>query len=254
MTFHQLYKISAFGDYVDIEPSSENMVFLLQAFEEYNMVTSLYQELPFIQPYEVLTTQIAPLIPQTFPEQQRISLLTTDRHEQITIGTSRVDYAIVINDAVGLKRTHFHDYNMKTCKALNIIFEHFNKKSYRLALFTQSIISSSDDEQVEFFKKYNNPISIYKERVPQEWSLRSGIRCDINVNEAIEEINAITNISKSNFSRVQGEELLRMDGFSIDIDINTLAENTSSRFSGGALQSFADAALGIWDDIWSDLS
>jgi hypothetical protein len=253
MTIHQLYKISVFGDFVDITPSPENMVLLLKEFENDKMVTSLFQELPQIPPIGVLTVEISSSFIQNPPSQQRIALVTTDGQEKIAIGSKRIDYEIITNESNGLSSEHFVEYNTRMCKALNLLLEKFNKRSWRLALNTQSIVNITETEQVECFRKFSNPISLYKDIIPAEWSTRLLTRQTVEIEGESDALNIITILSKSQFSKIVGEEIMIMDGFGIELDINTVPENVANRFTGSCIQSFTTSALTIWNEIWGDL-
>jgi hypothetical protein len=123
-----------------------------------------------------------------------------------------------------------------------------------LALNTQSVvIDFSEKEQMDFFKKYSNPISIYKDAILDEWSTRLMIRQPTIINKKEEKMNVITIITKALHEKIVGEKLQYKDGLSVELDINTVPDNVVARFSGGCLQEFIESALYVWDEIWSEL-
>ena len=148
------------------------------------------------------------------------------------------------------------DHNKKISNAINQIFIKYNKSSSRLALNTSSLISNmTEDDQLSFIKRYSNPISIYKDIVLDEWSTRLMTKKKIEINNTEELINIITCITKGQITQIVGltQNAVPTNGFAVDIDINTIAENSANRFSFESISNFSSRALTIWNDLWSDI-
>lgn len=254
MVIHQLYKISVFGDFSDIQPTTDNMLFLLNAYKDFEMVPSMYQELNF--PINSVMLQIGPVPQQSAPLLQRIALMTSNTQERFILGSNRIDYEISIIDENVNNIEHFAVYNKKIYEAFNRLFEHYKKSSSRFALNTNSwIIDLSANELREFFSRYTNPISIYQDVIMDEWSTRLMTKQKKTIDEMDEVLNIITGITKGLYYKTDdvSHGMPPVDGFVIDIDINTIAENTANRFSSANLSTFLSEALYVWNEVWGEI-
>lgn len=241
MIIDKVYKISAFGDFSDIKPTSENMMFLLENFKEYGLIPTLTTE------YNItasIDSSKAPVQNQI----QRMALLSNDNTEQIMIGTNRIDYVITADSDMRFSEENFEEFNEKINNAFSKIFQNFDKKSNRIALNTESlVVNLSDQEIAKFMSKFSNPLRLYQNEL-DEWNTHLMIRCDKEI-EREEKINVITNISKIVYNKLIDEESIPNIGFLLQMDINTIAENTTQRFAADHIQKFASVACNLWNTI-----
>ena len=132
------------------------------------------------------------------------------------------------------------------------LFAKFNKKANRLALNTESLIVNLSDQEVEgFMQRYSNPISLYT-GVLDEWNVHFMARKDIVISEN-EKFNVITNISKATITKTVNDENHISNGFVVQTDINTVAENNELRFSGEDLKKFIKESNDLWNLIISEM-
>ena len=217
MVIDRSYKISAFGSFLDIVPDTDTMMFFLESFKEYGLVPSIFQEL-----------QITP--PSTQPVAvQRVALLSSDNKKQISISSNRIDFEVKAQDDIKLSPDQLMIINQEIEHCFQVIFEKFNKKSTRLALNTESFIVNLDDTEVnQFMSKYTNPISLYNTRPLDEWNTRLMVREEAPIS-GINETLTYYILAKLYAKQVEGE-VRQSVGFTVNTDINTVAENAVPRF------------------------
>ena len=243
MVIDKTYKISAFGYFGDIIPTSENVMFFLEAFKQDGLIPSLIQEFN--------VTEVIPGA-KTVPN-NRIALMSNDGQTQIIIGTNRIDYSFSIpNDQRIVQNELVSLVNQKIVHFYEVVFAKFKKSSTRLALNTESLLVNLSNEEIEnLMLKYRNPISIYSESLV-EWNTHLMIRKTSEVLKD-EVLNVITNISKAVINKAVNGETQLSDGFIIQTDINTLAENSNPRFDKDALIAFINESNFLWSLIITEI-
>ena len=242
MVIDHSYKISAFGDFSDITPNADTMMYFFEKLKDLGLLPSVFQELQ-------IKADGAPPVTQ-----QRIALLSNDGREKVSIASGRIDYEITAKSDEKLEPAYRQQLNTKICKVFELIFDKFIKKSSRLALNTASfVINLSDDEITEFMSHYSNPISLYSETPLDEWSTRLMVRKTEHILEPEEKINVITNLSKAALQKQVDGEFVHSTGFAVNVDINTVPENTIQRYSATDLACFVNIAVGWWDKIIAEM-
>lgn len=243
MIIDKVYKISAFGEFSDIKPTSENMMFFLANFSSSKLIPSLTNEISFIASID---GSDAP----KRTEIQRIALINEDATEQISIGSNRIDYTITAKNDCKFELEDLTDFNEKILNAFKVIFEKFNKKSSRLALNTHSLFVNLSEEEVNAIEaKFSNPINLYQGSL-DEWNTHLMIRQEAEL-ENQEEFNIITNISKMFYPKPNEPE--KEPGFAVQLDINTIGENSELRFSVESINKFITFSNELWNTITSQI-
>lgn len=242
MVIDHSYKISAFGDFSDIKPNAETMMYFFEKVKDYGLLPSVFQEL------QIKVDGAQPVT------QQRIALLSSDSREKVSIASGRIDYEITATSDEKLDPAFRKQLNTKICEVFELIFNKFSKKSSRLALNTASfVINLSDGEITEFMSRYSNPISLYSEAPLDEWSTRLMVRKTEKILDPQERINVITNLSKAALQKQVDGEVVNSTGFAVNVDINTVPDNTIQRYSAADLACFIDIAVGWWDKIIAEM-
>jgi len=255
MAIHLVYKISAFGDFRDIVPSPETMMSLLESFKDYEMIPTLFNEL-LLPASSIPITKKESLIQPAQQSQLRVALTTNDGMEQIFIESTRIDYEIRSNECVEMDDASATQNNERIADIFGLLFDKYKKRASRLAFFTQSLIVDFTNEEIALFlRKFSNPVSIYSESPLYEWSTRLVTRQDVQVEGMSETINVITDITKAQLVRTDQamQVTADVDGFQIGIDINTIPEVSTSRFSAEGVKEFSFSALNLWNKIWSEM-
>lgn len=242
MIVDRSYKLSAFGDFSDIVPDADIMMFFLEAFKDYGLVPSIFQEV-----------QITPPANQPITN-QRIALLSKDGSEQVSISSSRIDYEIKAQNDIKLAPEQLASVNLKIGNCFGAIFEKFNKKSTRLALNTENFVINLNAAEVnQFMLKYSNPISIYNGQPLGEWTTRLMIRKEAMLNGNNESFNIITILAKTGMQKQVDGKTEESTGFTVNVDINTIAENARSRFKKQDMIEFIKIADEWWNLILTEM-
>lgn len=245
MIVDKVYKISAFGSFSDINPSPENMIFLLDNFKEYGLIPSLVSEINIVASVDGSQAPVQKQI-------QRLALLTSDNSEQIMIGSNRIDYTVTATSDVNFSTDDIEKLNKKINNAFTIIFHQFNKKASRVALNTESLIINLSKEEIEnFTSKFANPLTMYQKDL-DEWNTHLMVRAEKEIEQS-ETLNVITNIAKVIYEQQNTDEKVFSEGFVVSLDINTIAENASQRFSPENIEKFTKIASELWNDIITEL-
>lgn len=242
MVIDRVYKISAFGNFSDITPDTETMMFLLNEFKEDGLIPSMVQE--------VAVSNVTPAIPKATTN--RIALLSSDAQEQAIVGTNRIDYAITLNGEEKITSEKLEYINKRINKFFRVIFGKYDRKANRLALNTESLIINLTSQEIDaFISKYKNPISIYGERL-DEWNVHLMVKKEILMGEN-EAINVISDIAKSQITKTVGEKNEVFDGFVVQTDINTIAENSLYRFSHQSVEIFIQKVNELWNLVMNEM-
>ncbi len=249
MVVDRVYRISVFGNFDSIKATPENMQFFLEVFKDDGLLPTIFQELQVNVP-TVPGNPVPPSIPN-----QRIMLISSDGSTKVTIGANRIDYDFVATVDIKLTVEQRSEINQRVINTFSFIFKKFRKSASRLALNTESlIINLSPNEFNSFMSKYTNPISLYNSVRLDEWSTRLMVRKSASIGNNEESINVITIIQKQEMTQTATDGTVSThDGFAIQTDINTIAENTASRFTALHINEFINVAVSIWDKIIDEL-
>lgn len=242
MVIDRSYKISAFGSFSDIVPDTDTMMFFLESFKEYGLIPSIFQEL-----------QITP--PSTQPiAVQRVALLSRDSKKQVSISSNRIDFEVKAQDDIKLSSDQLVSINQEIEHCFQVIFEKFNKKASRLALNTESLVVNLTDTEVnQFMSKYTNPISLYNTTPLGEWNTRLMIRKESTISGINEMFNIITLLAKADIQKQVGGKVQQSVGFTVNTDINTVAENAVPRFTYISIKEFIEVVGSWWNTIISEM-
>ena len=238
MIVDRSYKISAFGNFSSISATAESLLYFLEAFKKHGLVPSIYQELSMqngaIQPFPV----------------QRIALVSADNKEKITIGLNRIDYEILASDDVKISSEKMEEYNARIIDSFELILKVANLSASRLALNAEALaINLSQQELDLFLGKYTNPISLFEPRAMTEWNTRLVSKKSNAINGSSEDFNVIAIIQKTSLQKQVNGQVEFSNGFSISIDINTIAENALARFEAAQIAEFIEISTNWYNII-----
>ena len=235
MVIDHSYKISSFGSFSDIVPNTETMLFFLQTFNKYGWLPSIFQE-------------------QSNRLSHRIALLSENEEEQVMILSNRIDFEIKAQDDIKLSPEKLAIIIPQIEDCFHAIFEKFNKKGTRLALnVTSYIVNLNDNEINHFMEQYSNPISIYNKAPLDEWSTRLMVRKEAPISQTNETFNIITSLIKTNLQKTINGITTESKGFSVDVDINTIAERSDDRFGSDHIKEFIAIANNWWNTIIAEM-
>lgn len=238
MKIDREYKVSAFGDFSDIVPTPDNMMLLLQEFKDFGMVPSIFQEI------QIDTNGAQPI------SVQRLALVSNDGLEQVPIGSNRIDFIHRTATDISLQNDEITGINNRAVSIFDYIFRMFDKKASRLALNTESMIVDISEAEIDsFLAQFSNPIHLYPSSALDEWNTRLMVRKEATIDGKQEVLNVITIINKQKFNKNVDGQQKEFDGFSVNVDINTLFERSIQRFRKEDCESFIAIAAGLWKEI-----
>ena len=224
MIINHSYKVSAFGEFVDIQPTPENMLTLLEEFNKMDLLPSVYDE---------LSTSNEEAIPKS-----RLALLSSNKKERFLIGSTRIDYEVLAQDDTDLEKDKLHDYIERAKEIYSIIIKKYDINFSRLALNTE-------------INLYNDMLpKFYDGKEKNEFKVHLLTRITEKINSVDEILNINTSMNKSTF---RTKEAIVTNGFSAAIDINTLFENKKQRFGSSEMNEFVKKSFAIWNEIIDDL-
>ena len=240
MIFDQSFRISAFGNFEDIRPTTDNMQYVLEEFSKKGFLPSIFQEM------------IIPGNNGQLSQQQRIALVSGDGRKQVSISSNRLDYDVKFSDEYSLSADSAKELNKEAAEVIGALFNRFSKKSNRIALNTQSLLRvSNDDELSTFISKFRNPVSIYS-GILDEWSTRMMVVKECVINSNPERANIITNVMKGVITKTVDGERNEMPGFVISCDINTVPQQVL-RFTEKDILEFIDYSIEQWITIREEM-
>jgi hypothetical protein len=246
--FHEMiFKASIFGDFDNIKPTPETIMDLVKEFEEFGIIPSTFTETKSGIPILSVTNILPPVT------KNRLRLTSESEGMDIFIFSYRIDVNFEPKDFTG-----FSDEQIpKLIDKIKIIFEQllkkYTKSASRLALNTTTLLIDLQEEQKRIFLGKFIPNKNYFSN-PLEWSTHLMKREPIELNKSQEMFNIIANIATAIGQEGKDNESHDFDGFSIDFDINTIAENTAPRFTSPEIEYFLVHAVDLKNSLISDLT
>ena len=115
MIFDQSFRISAFGNFEDIRPTTDNMQYVLEEFSKKGFLPSIFQEM------------IIPGNNGQLSQQQRIALVSGDGRKQVSISSNRLDYDVKFSDEYSLVGLSLEGYDVHLTILCKPVLENGNK-------------------------------------------------------------------------------------------------------------------------------
>lgn len=232
------FQLSMFGSYQDIAPSSNTLQYLIEKFNDKELIPTTFQEIDIANPRTPIN---------------RLSMRSTNEVWSIVFNANRIDIIKNNNDVGVVKMGNVHDFIEEAINIVRIIDEKFPKKHYRLALITRYLLKQMSPSEISStFRKNVNTYGFFNTHEPIEWNNRVVARTEKNIGELTETINVI---AESN--RIKGQLKVNSKNEDIDrvelkFDINTYQLQTDYRFGISELDTFAYAAHEIETQIKND--
>jgi hypothetical protein len=187
------------------------------------------------------------LVPTTFQEmsiatlfsQLQFALQSPDNEWNIRFGVDRIDISKNATDKKGSNIGTIEQFCADvTDNFLKIISKH-TQKANRIALSSNVFLKEiAEDESQAVYLKFLKPIKIYSENIPNEWTSKMVARVPKQLNSTIEIFNFITDISKINGHFNLNKESIPVDRIAINMDINSIPNNTINRFGEAEIIDF----------------
>lgn len=228
------YQLSIFGRY-SIAPNPEMITNLMSKINTATGETFL-PNIINTQQVEVSSNQIKSL--------SNLGFVTPDQKFSISILNERVDINFTRTTDIDVEIDTFFNIAVK---ALETIMDYANLNAYRLAANYQMVCNLQDFDKLQILgKRFVTAAKYYDSKALYEWSNRVNSQVEINIMDAPEGINVITEISSAH--SVHGQHAVLYH-----IDINTLPQNQNMRFSSVAISSFVGKVTPIAKEIVTDV-
>jgi hypothetical protein len=246
--FHEmLFKASVFGDFDNIKPTPEVIMALVKEFAEFEVIPSTFTEtnsgIPILS-----VTNILPSVTKN-----RLRLTSESEGMDIFIFSYRIDIDFKPKDFIGFSDERIRSLMEKIETIFEQLLNKYIKSASRLALNTTTLLIDLQDEQRRvFLDKFITDKSYFSN--PLEWSTHLMKRESIKLNKTQDTLNIIANIATAIGQEGKDDILRDFNGFSIEFDINTIAENTAPRFALPEIRDFLVQAVDIKKRVISDLT
>ena len=227
------YQASLFCDMENLRPSVETIPPLLQAFLDRNLLPSTYYELA--------------LVPQGPPKNvPRLRFASSDNEWTVEFETVRINIEKNSIKPSGENLGNVEDFARDALDLLQRITRIFPKNGTRLALVTTSVLSEvSAEKSRDFFSRLILPTTFHQENPVLTWALHLHAKLDREIAGHLEVINVLTQVNRAIGQILEGETIIPFDGIQIQLDVNTIAENTQPRFDFETAHAFFMEALAI---------
>jgi hypothetical protein len=246
--FHEMnFKTSIFGDFDNIKPTPEAIMDLVTEFAQFEVMPSTFTETNSGIPILSVTNILPPVT------KNRLRLTSESEGMDIFIFSYRIDIDFRPKDFIGFSDKQIHTLIKKTEIVFEQLLNKYTKSASRLALNTTTLLIDLHDEQRGvFLGKFIADGSYFSN--PLEWSTHLMKRESIKLNKNQDMLNIIANIATTIGQEGKDNKSRDFNGFSIDFDINTIAENTAPRFILPEIRDFLVQTVDLKKRLISDLT
>ncbi|RPK28355.1 hypothetical protein [Paenibacillus xylanexedens] len=199
---------------------------LLSIFKDYKMLPVTYQEINT----EDGTTKL------------RTRFVTPDSSFSVNIGSDRIVFSNNIIDIDDKRNDNLQEF-IKTINELSIlIMNHFKKTGTRVSLISHTLLFEIPTDTLdELHSKFFNSVGIVGSS-PRDWSFKTSNRIQYEILEKSESVNVISEIGKVLVEFGKDGNLTEVNGVNIEIDINTIREDSNERWLGERPKLFFEEA------------
>ncbi len=224
---------SFFGDISRVAPTPSTIKRVMDLFSDLELVPGTFMEIGNAGP----------------GQQSRLMMSSPEAGIIINFATNRVDIQKqIVNRSQGLGT--IKDFSNLAADAASRISENFNINYNRVSLVADHMLELMTSEELDsaYSKLIRSHLNIGDGR-PAEWNMRNSVKDVIIVNDISEEINSIVQIN-----RIQGEleisgEVEIFDRLQLILDINTVAENSNTRFNKENIDSYYEGASQRYEQL-----
>ncbi|GAB6395524.1 MAG: hypothetical protein MdMp024_1836 [Bacteroidales bacterium] len=224
-----------------IEASSDNISQMMGLFADKGLIPTTYSEVSPITP-----------IPQL-----RFTLQSTNNEWNLNFGFDRIAITKNMTDAKGNNLGTIEQFCADASGFFTQILSKHSQQANRLALSSDIILKEMPESMLyDIYTKLFNPIPLHADNKPVEWSSMTVSRMQKQVCSTNEDFNFISTIRRRNGLINQNPPipLITIDRISINIDINTIPNNTKNRFGENEIVKFYKNNIYVWhNDLLSEI-
>ena len=225
-----LYRLVAFADYSNLNYDSTVLSVLENLFRDQYSITPSPEPSLTGNPY--------------------IGLNLSSNDEDlpiISIGSMRIEIAMPSKKKTGFDEKDLECAKNKMVSSLISIYGCFKSRiqdAYRLAWISNyAYFEIGNKEMSDFRNRYLKPLRYYDDKSTNEFVAKYAGMDSKTINGSEEKLNVLSTIYRWFPSQGTGSVTI-VDGYGLELDINTVSENKKNRFSShsfGEFVSFADA-------------
>lgn len=226
----------------NIEASQKNISEMMRLFSDRELLPTTYYEEPAassIQP------EFTPLQPPLFSLQ---SPNPNSNGFNIRFGIDKVE---VIKDATDVKGSNLgtiEQFSSEVADIFTKILSKYPQKANRLALLSSVILKEMNGKMLdEIYVKLFNPIQLFNDNKPVEWSSQTLSLISKQICDTDETFNFVSEVSRVNGQLNISQEVIPIDRIVINLEINTILQNTQSRFDEAAIIDFY-SKVQVWHE------
>ena len=239
MLSNVIYRLISFADYSNIKYSKDNLEKLLRIFNDKN-----YSVLPLTE--ERTTGEIY----------RGISVIGDAYRPIIYISSGRIEIVIASEKKEGFDETEKNELREQMVGYLDRLYTGYRDKiqdANRLAWVSEYVyFEISKQEMHKFRRKFQQPIDYFEEKSTIEFMTQYVAEDMKTVASREEKLNVISNIKR--WYPGQGDDFVdSVDGYSIELDINTDAENKKNRFCSKTFRDFVTVADKLQREVIGDI-
>jgi hypothetical protein len=247
MLHEMIFKASIFGDFDNIKPTPEDIMALVKEFAEFEVIPSTFTETNSGIPSLSVVNILPPVT------KNRLRLTSESEGMDIFIFSNRIDIGFEPKEFTGFSDEQIRNLMKKTETIFEQLLNKYTKSASRLALNTTILFIDLQDEQRNaFLHRFITGESYFSS--PVEWSTHLMKKEAVKLNKNHDTLNIIANITTTRGQEGKDNKSRNFNGFSIDFDINTAAENTAPRFTSPEVRDFLNQAVDLKDKLISDLT
>ena len=223
------YQITLFGGYDEIIPNSENMKFFIENFSSKGLIPNQVPEL-FINIGSKDTS------PKT---NLRLNLTDPERKWDIKFNSDKIEITFLNSNIGVVKEISKEDFVSEVVDFLGELNKKFSKSHKRIGFVSQYLFDYSDTS--EYAKLFLNSIEFFSNKQISNWSGQTSTRMSLNCNDSQSEVvNVSSEIRTIKQPMNMNNSVSLFNGIVLNIDINTLSENSSYRFEIENMKSIFD--------------
>lgn len=218
------YQATIFGNFNDIEPTTENISKLINMFNDKKLLPGTFKEIS-------LQAMNNPVL--------RLRFSSPNNEWRINFATDRID---IEKNPIELKGENLGKIENFLNESNDIFFRllsEYKKKAYRVALITSGLFKEMNNEKLEtIYKKIFQPIEFYQNNLPYEWNSRSVSKYELEIEKVTELLNVITSLNRIQGQMELSDSILKFNRIEVAFDINTTQDNKEPRFDMNFINDF----------------
>lgn len=223
------YQISIFGSVDEIKTSTENIKFFIDKLSDKGFIPNQFTEVSL-----EIKSELNKGTETSNVETSRLRLSDSDKKWDIRFASDRIDFLFVNSNIGQIKMLEKDVFLSEVYEFIERINEKYQIKSKRVGLLTQYLYDGLDVNKVS--SSFQNNIDFFNQKPIIDWNIKTATR------HIIDSINEVANFS-TEIRKIQRPMKINngtslFDGLLLNIDINTLAENESYRFTIESIKSF----------------